>query len=56
MSALPAVDLDHVVERLVQLLRTPSPTGDTEAALALVAGWLREMGLAPRSPARARWW
>jgi putative aminopeptidase FrvX len=47
MSALPAVDLDHVVEHLVRLLHTPSPTGDTEAALVLVAGWLREMSLAP---------
>ena len=47
MNALPAVDLDHVVEHLVRLLHTPSPTGDTEAALALVAGWLREMGLSP---------
>jgi len=47
MSALPAVDLDHVVEHLVRLLHTPSPTGDTEAALALVAGRLQEMGLAP---------
>ena len=47
MRALPTVDLDHVVEHLVRLLHTPSPTGDTEAALALVAGWLQEMGLAP---------
>ena len=47
MSALPLVDLDHVVDRLVRLLHTSSPPGDTEAALALVAGWLREMGLAP---------
>lgn len=47
MSTLPTVDIDLLVSRLVQLLRTPSPTGDTEAALALVAGWLGEMGLTP---------
>ncbi|MCX6027926.1 MAG: M42 family metallopeptidase [Chloroflexi bacterium] len=43
MNPLPAIDLDTLVDRLVQLLRTPSPTGDTEAALTTVAGWLREM-------------
>ncbi len=36
-----------MVERLVTLLQTPSPTGDTGDALALVAGWLSEMGLTP---------
>ena len=48
MSSLPSIDLDALVSRLVQLLRTPSPTGDTEDALALVVRWLREVGLAPR--------
>ena len=48
MSSLPSIDLDALVSRLVQLLRTPSPTGDTEDALALVVRWLREMGLASR--------
>ncbi len=48
MSSLPNIDLDTLVDRLVQLLRTPSPTGDTEDALALVAHWLREEGLPPR--------
>ena len=33
MPSLPAIDLDALVSRLVQLLRTPSPTGDTEDAL-----------------------
>ncbi|OIO97141.1 MAG: hypothetical protein AUK03_02925 [Anaerolineae bacterium CG2_30_64_16] len=47
MTTLPSIDLDPLVEWLVQLLRTPSPTGDTAAALALVAGRLRELGLAP---------
>ena len=37
------INLDALVDRLVQLLRTPSPTGDTADALALVAGWLREL-------------
>ena len=48
MSSLPSIDLDALVSRLVQLLRTPSPTGDTEEALVLVVRWLREVGLAPR--------
>ena len=48
MSSLPSIDLDALVSRLAQLLRTPSPTGDTEDALALVVRWLREVGLAPR--------
>ena len=48
MSPLPSIDLDALVTRLVQLLRTPSPTGDTADALALVVRWLREVGLAPR--------
>ncbi len=47
MQSLPTIDVDLLVERLVALLQTPSPTGDTEAALTLVAGWLTQMGLAP---------
>ncbi|HEX9118182.1 MAG TPA: M42 family metallopeptidase [Anaerolineae bacterium] len=47
MSDLPDFDLDLIVDWLVQLLNTPSPTGDTEAAQALVAGWLRGLGLQP---------
>jgi putative aminopeptidase FrvX len=43
MIDIPFINLDLLVDRLVQLLRTPSPSGDTEAALDLVAGWLREM-------------
>ncbi len=48
MASLPEIDLDTLVDWLVQLLRTPSPTGDTEAAMAVVAGWLRSLGLEPR--------
>jgi len=44
---LPDIRPDLLIERLEALLRTPSPTGDTAAALAVVAGWLEEMGLAP---------
>ncbi|MCU0509340.1 MAG: M42 family metallopeptidase [Anaerolineae bacterium] len=47
MQTLPAVRMDLLIERLVALLTTPSPTGDTDDALALVAGWLAEMGLEP---------
>lgn len=47
MQPLPDIRPDLLIERLEALLRTPSPTGDTAAALALVAGWMEEMGLAP---------
>lgn len=47
MSPLPPINLDLLVARLVEILRTPSPTGDTGAALALVTGWVRALGLAP---------
>lgn len=47
MQPLPEIQSDLLVERLVALLRTPSPTGDTEAAFSLLAGWLDEMHLAP---------
>ncbi len=48
MTTLPPVAMDDLVDRLTALLRTPSPTGDTQEALALVAGWLRELGLTPQ--------
>ena len=47
MLPLPPLRSDLMVERLVALLRTPSPTGDTEAAFSLLAAWLEEMHLAP---------
>lgn len=47
MQPLPDIRPDLLIERLEALLRTPSPTGDTAAALALVAGWMEEMGLTP---------
>src|SRR5512140_312096 len=34
--SLPAIDQDYLVEFLVRLLNTPSPTGFTESAIALV--------------------
>jgi putative aminopeptidase FrvX len=46
MNTLPSFDLELLCARLVQLLRTPSPTGDTDAVLALISGWLGEMGYA----------
>jgi putative aminopeptidase FrvX len=42
---------ETLVARLVQLLRTPSPIGDTDAALGLISGWLCEMRY---TPARTR--
>ena len=47
MNPLPIIQPDLMVERLVALLRTPSPTGDSEEALGLLAGWLSDMGLTP---------
>jgi putative aminopeptidase FrvX len=47
VNTLPPFDLEALCVRLVQLLRTPSPTGDTDAVLALISGWLGEMGYAP---------
>lgn len=47
MNTLPEINLDQLVDRLVALLRTPSPTGDTAEALALIASWLQAWGLAP---------
>lgn len=47
MTNLPPINTDLLVTRLLALLNTPSPTGDTGEALALIADWVRELGLAP---------
>jgi putative aminopeptidase FrvX len=47
VKTLPSFDIETLSERLVQLLRTPSPTGDADAVLSLIAGWLEQMGYAP---------
>ena len=47
MNSLPDIDFNALVDRLVALLRTPSPSGDTEAATTLLVSWLRALGLAP---------
>jgi putative aminopeptidase FrvX len=47
MNRIPPINMDALIERLVTLLRTPSPTGDTGEALALIAGWLLALGLTP---------
>ncbi len=47
MTDLPPVDMDNLVEWLLGLLRTPSPTGDSAAAISLVEGWVRGLGLQP---------
>jgi putative aminopeptidase FrvX len=36
LAALPAIDKEHLIEFLVTLLNTPSPTGFTEQAITLV--------------------
>ena len=42
------IDTDYLTEFLVGLLNTPSPTGDTEAAVAYTERALRELGLETR--------
>ncbi len=42
------IDTDYLLDRLLQLVRTPSPVGMTERAVALVDTWLRELGFEPR--------
>lgn len=42
------IDRDYLLEKLLDLVRTPSPVGMTGAAVARVDGWLRDMGYVPR--------
>jgi len=42
------IDQDYLLDRLLKLVNTPSPIGMTERAVALVDGWLRELGYEPR--------
>ncbi|UYN99805.1 MAG: osmoprotectant NAGGN system M42 family peptidase [Devosia sp.] len=42
------IDGDYLLDRLLQLVNTPSPVGMTDAAVALMAGWLTELGLTPK--------
>ncbi len=42
------IDLEYLTDVLVRLLRTPSPTGNTEAAIALVESAFGQIGLQTR--------
>jgi len=42
------IDTDYLMGFLVGLLNTPSPTGDTEAAITYTERALRELGLETR--------
>lgn len=42
------IDQDYLLARLLDLVKTPSPVGVTEHAVALVDTWLRELGFSPR--------
>ena len=42
------IDQDYLLDRLLTLVKTPSPVGMTERAVALVDGWLRDLGYTPR--------
>lgn len=40
-----SIHIEDTVERLLALLNTPSPSGNTEKVMRLIAGWLDELGL-----------
>ena len=42
------IDTDYLRDRLLELVRTPSPVGMTGRAVALVDGWLRDLGFEPK--------
>ncbi|MCR6672419.1 osmoprotectant NAGGN system M42 family peptidase [Devosia ginsengisoli] len=42
------IDQDYLLDRLLQLVNTPSPVGMTGRAVALVDSWLRDLGYAPK--------
>ncbi|HMQ26774.1 MAG TPA: osmoprotectant NAGGN system M42 family peptidase [Acidimicrobiales bacterium] len=44
-AALPTIDRDYLTEVLVELLRTPSPSGRTDHAVQLVGDRLTDLGL-----------
>ena len=46
------IDQDYLLDRLLQLVNTPSPVGMTGRAVALVEAWLRELGYSPASTRR----
>ncbi|UXN68060.1 osmoprotectant NAGGN system M42 family peptidase (plasmid) [Devosia neptuniae] len=42
------INTDYLLDRLLQLVKTPSPVGMTERAVALVDTWLRDLGYNPK--------
>jgi peptidase M42 family hydrolase len=42
------IDPDYLLDRLLALVKTPSPVGMTERAVALVDAWLRDLGYTPK--------
>lgn len=42
------IDQDYLLDRVLQLVKTPSPVGMTERATALVDTWLRDLGYHPK--------
>ncbi len=42
------IDQDYLLDRLLQLVQTPSPVGMTGRAVALVDAWLRDLGYVPK--------
>ena len=42
------IDTDYLLDRLLQLVKTPSPVGMTDRAVALVDTWLRDLGYNPK--------
>jgi putative aminopeptidase FrvX len=52
MPDLPNIDKDYLVETLLQLLQTPSPTGYTEMGITKVQGYLEQLGLSTETSAK----
>ncbi len=48
--AIPSIPMEETLDFLVRLLNTPSPTGDTEAALAVVAAACAHLPLEQSAP------
>ncbi len=42
------IDSDYLLDRLLHLVKTPSPVGMTDRAVALVDTWLRDLGYSPK--------
>ena len=49
------IDREYLVKTLIDLLNTPSPTGDTDWAISFVEQELGDFEFTPGAPIRAAW-